>query len=285
MRTELGRGAEEMHMEPSAIWDLVRNWELVLPPLRPSAEQLARIGRHIDGVDRHSPVAVLGSTPEFRDLLHEMGFTEIHVFDRSRRFYDAFTRLRARKSREALEEGDWLDTLGRFRGRFGVVLSDLTSGHMPYERRREFYGLITDALCEGGLFCDKVLAHRQPLLTLEGLMDKYAHRPLNLLYINSFVCEVFFCSELLRLRGVVDSTLFYEVLRDHARTPRLRAFVTMNKQGMPPGSFWYYGRPWSELAPEYCPALLAIEEADEETWSPFYGQARHVVLRKPVRSV
>jgi hypothetical protein len=269
------------HVQPRGTWDLVRDWELVLPPLRPSAEQVARIRQRLEGLDRGCPVAVLGSAPEFRDLLHEMGFPRVHVFDRNRRFHDAMSRMRVHAGAEKLEEGDWFHTLGRFKGRFGAVLSDLTSGNVPYERRAEFYGLITDALRAGGLFCDKLLRHDRPLLPLEGLLDKYSRQPLSLLYVNAFVCETFFCSDLLALRGIIDTSLFYEVLRQRARTPRLRAFVAINKRGMPPGTIWYYGRPWSELEPSYCPSLVPVEDVDEETWSPFHGQARHLVLRKP----
>lgn len=272
-------------MQPRGTWDLVRDWELVLPPLRPSAAQIARIRQRLEGLDRACPVAVLGSAPEFRDLFHEMGFARVHVFDRNRRFSEAMSRLRVHAGSEVLEEGDWLHTMRRFQGCFGAVLSDLTSGNIPYELRADFYGLITDALREGGLFCDKLLRHDRPLLPLEGLLEKYDHHPLNLLYVNAFVCETFFCSDLLALRGIIDTSLFYDVLHDRARTPRLRAFVAINKRGMPPGTIWYYGRPWSELAPDYCPALVSVEDVDEEPWSPFYGQARHLVLLKPSRGV
>jgi hypothetical protein len=256
---------------------------MVLPPLRPSAAQVARIAAHLKGVARSDPVAVLGSTPEFRDLLYELGFRSIHVFDRSERCYAAMSRLRAQSSPEVLEKGDWLESLARFESHFGAILSDLTSGNVPYADRATFYGLIARALRGGGFFCDKLLSNEQPLLCLDELLDSYAQRPLNLLYINAFVCEVFFCSELLRVRELVDASLFYEVLRERARSPRQRAFVWVNRRTIPPGSLWYYGRPWQQLSPGYCAELTAVDSVDEERWSPFYGRARTLVFRKPLR--
>jgi len=161
------------------------------------------------------------------------------------------------------------------------VLSDLTSGNIAYEQRATFYRLISDALRPGGLFCDKLLVHERALLPLAGLLEKYANSPLNLLTVNQFVCETFFCSDLLLPAGVVDASRCYEVLRARRLSPRLRALVAINKRGMPPGSIWYYGRPWSELAPDYCPQLACVETEEEEAWSPFHGWARQLVLRKP----
>lgn len=264
-----------------ATWELVRDWELVLPPLRPSAQQVGRWRLRLEALHRDEPVAVLGSAPEFRDLYHGLGFKRVHVFDRSRRFFDAMSRMRVEPGEETLVEGDWLQTLARFPATFACVLSDLTSGNIAYEQRALFYRLITDALRPGGLFCDKVLVHDRPLLPLDGLLGKYAHRPLNLLTVNEFVCETFFCSDLLAPDGVVDASRCYARLRARSLSPRLRALVAINKRGMPPGSVWFYGRPWSELAAGYCPDLALVEESHEEPGSPLLGWARQRVLQKP----
>src|SRR5438552_17781697 len=110
------------------MWSHIRTWWLVLPPSRPAAWQLARVRKEIRDVDRSAPVGVLGSTPEFRDLLHELGFTNVLVFERNLHFHREVSKLRVYQNPETLVEGDWLETLGDKRGELSLILSDLTSG-------------------------------------------------------------------------------------------------------------------------------------------------------------
>src|SRR5437868_2050771 len=108
-------------------WALMEHWDLVLPPSRPSAHQLARIQRQIADIDRSEPVAILGSTPEFRDLLFENGFHDIYILERNLKFLTAMSEMRIYQNTEHMIEGDWLDTLPTFKTKFALILSDLTS--------------------------------------------------------------------------------------------------------------------------------------------------------------
>ncbi len=177
-------------------WDLMQNWYFVLPPSRPSALQLTRIRSQIAKVDRSLPVAVLGSTPEFRDLLYESGFRRIYVLERNAVFYQAMTQARVYCNAENLVNGGWLDTLPTLKGKFAAILSDLTSGNIPYDQRVQFYEGIEGSLMEGGMFFDKVLTHTGCNLSFDSLVEKYSTLPLNLLHINYFSSEMLFCSEL-----------------------------------------------------------------------------------------
>ena len=220
----------------------MRNWDLVLPPSRPSALQLNRIRSRIQEIDRSASVAILGSTPEFRDLLFQCGFHEIYLLERNLDFLAAMSALRAYTNKEHVIEGDWLVTLPKLSGRFAAILSDLTSGNIPYEHRSLFYELIAGALLKGGLFCDKVLTHPIPHIPLPFLIDKYAELPLNLLYANHFSCEVLFCSDLLDIKEIVDSSQFYSILEDNVTHERVRAFIEYAKKITPLGCVWWYGR-------------------------------------------
>ena len=51
-------------------WKNMEQWEMVLPPSRPTVEELDRIEKYIGSYSRAEPIAILGSTPEFRDLLY-----------------------------------------------------------------------------------------------------------------------------------------------------------------------------------------------------------------------
>ena len=192
-------------------WEQMSTWDLVLPPSRPSSWHLTTFREALRTRDRREPVAVLGSTPEFRDLLHECGFERIFVFDRNLEFYQCMSRLRVHRQWEQFVFGNWMETLAKFSGRFGTIMSDLTSGNVAYEEREVFYELITNALRPGGLFCDKVLTHPGDLLRVDDLVAKYSLLPLNLLTVNHFSCEMLFCSELLDDDYILDSTRFYAI--------------------------------------------------------------------------
>ena len=261
-------------------WDLMHHWHLVLPPSRPSANQLDWIRAAIAEVERDRPVAVLGSTPEFRDLLSECGFTRIYVLEKNVSFYEAMSNARIYRNPETVVTGDWLDTLPSVKQTFGVILSDLTSGNIEYEQRARFYDGIAASLARAGLFLDKVLTHGRDLLTVEGLIDKYSHLPLNLLYVNHFSSEMLFCSELLRPGQVVDSSRFYSDLNDLVRHDRVRAFVEQAKYITPPGCVWWYGREWSELDREYGAGMVRQAITEDETDGPYRGRVKYFQLLK-----
>lgn len=261
-------------------WDLMSDWYLVLPPSRPSAVQIARIRGQMVGVNRQLPAAVLGSTPEFRDLLHESGFHQVYVLERNPKFYAAMTEARVHDNQEHFVQGDWLETLPAWKNHFGLILSDLTSGNVPYDDRVRFYGGITDALMDGGVFFDKILTHPGDTLSVDGLIEKYSNLPLNLLHINNFSSEMLFCSELIDLNKVVDSTCFYNILNDRIQNKRVLAFAEQAKRITPPGCIWWYGRKWGRLASDYCPSLIRTSVYDDEPSSPYYGNLKFFQLTK-----
>jgi len=262
-------------------WDLMQQWALVIPPSRPSAVQLARIKLHIREIDRSQPVAILGSTPEFRDLLFESGFREIHVLERNSTFFYAVSALRVYQNQEEVISGDWLDTLPSLSEKFAIILSDLTSGNIPYESRTRFYQLIANALSPGGLFLDKILTHTGSHIPLNQIEAKYSELPLNLVHINHFSCEALFCSELLDIGSVVDSTLFYTILDDRLKDPRTRVFAKLAQRITPPGFKWWYGRRWNELSRGYCENLTRLSVEEDEPLSPYCGRLKHFAFIKP----
>ena len=261
-------------------WDHFTSWQLVLPPSRPSAEQLRVIRDRVADIDRTAPVAVLGSTPEFRDLFWECGFRRICVLDRNLRFHELVSRERVYKNPEKVLEGDWFSVLPRHKEFFAVILSDLTSGNIPYDRRAEFYGYVADSLMSGGMFFDKILTHTGPHLAVEALIEKYAKLPLNLLYINYFSCEMLFISELLDLEEMVDTTRFYALLDQRISNERVRAFVAKSELITPRGCNWHYGRRWELLAKHYCVGLKQVADNPDEVDSPYFGRVHRYWFRK-----
>ena len=265
------------------MWSRMRHWDLVLPPSRPSNRELERIEEVARGVSRRERVAVLGSTPEFRDRLHELGFERVFVLERDLTFLDSVSALRVHRNRETIVHGDWLETLGRHKRDFALILSDLTMGNVEYGRREEFYGLISEALADGGIFCDKVLTHSGVGLDIKALIDKYRRLPLNLLHINHFSCEMVFCSEIVTRAGLVDTTQVYEAVEGLNAGPRIAAFLKAAQQITPRELRWYYGRPWRTVELTYCRELIRVSASDDEVSSPYHGLLKVFVMKRPRR--
>ena len=263
-----------------SMWSGMRNWNLVLPPSRPSARELKYVTEVARDVSRESRVAVLGSTPEFRDLLYEIGFGDICVLEQDLTFLESVSALRIYNNRESLIHGDWLDTLGDCHGEFSLMLSDLTMGNVPYERREEFYGLIAGALRDGGVLYDKVLTHSERGRDVGGLIAKYRELPLNLVHVNEFSCEMVFCSDLIIEAGVVDTNDVYDAVKARDGGPRIEAFLEACELITPRGCCWYYGRPWDTVSRTYCRELVEVAAADDEDGSPYRGLLKLFVMKR-----
>lgn len=263
-------------------WDLMQNWSYVLPPSRPSDKQLKEILTISKTIDRDAPVAILGSTPEFRDLLFEARFHSIYVFDKNPNFYEAMSRLRIYDNEESVVSGDWLDSLPIYKNYFSLILSDLTSGNLSYEEQPVFYSFITDSLAQNGIFYDKVLTHNEHNIPFQDLVKKYSQLPLNLLFINYYSSEMLFCSDLLDINQTVDTSLFFSIIYDRVSNRRIRAFTDQVKSKITPeGCVWYYGRKWDDLRKDYCPKLRLLDERlDDDNTSPYFGRLRFFILQK-----
>ena len=257
-------------------WDQMESWELVLPPSRPSLQHLDWFRRHVSELRVEDPIAVLGSTPELRDMVASLGFRDVYVLERNMTFLERMNRLRVRMTTgsETVLEGDWMQTLPNYVGAFAAVLSDLTSGNVPYPQQREFYSLVAASLRPGGMFCDKLLSHPIPHERLDLLLDKYERAPLNLDTLNRFNCEVFFCSELLTKFGRVDTNRFYEYLCDLQLGPTVRAILDRLPSITPKGMTWDYGKPWRLVQEVFDPRLYCSDDHLEKGESPYANRLR-----------
>jgi hypothetical protein len=235
--------------------------------------------QHLQAVDLCRPVAVLGSTPEFRDLLATLGFSTVYVLDKNPEVYSSLTALRASSSSELFVKGDWLDTLPSFQGEFAAILSDLTSGNIPYEQQHDFYAAISAALATDGIFIDKLLIHQDTKPEVKSLLAKFDKYPVNLLYTNYFSCELFFCSDLLNCDFTVDASAFYDILRPLCDTPTLARFLLETPHITPPGTKWYYGKSWTTLRGSYERLLEPVFDIAEEPASPYCHNLRLRVTR------
>lgn len=260
-------------------WSKMAKWELVLPPSRPDQWQLDAIRARSRGINKTMPVAVLGSTREFRDLLKELGFVNIYVFERNLGFYRQVSETRIYKNKETLVAGDWALTLPGFTDHFALILSDLTSGNVPYDTRNHFYESLSRSLCANGILIDKVLTHPIPHISLKELEARYSEETLNLQSVNRFSCEALFCSELLS-NEIVQSSLFYAELRRRLKHPRVRAFISASSCVTPRGCKWWYGRPWERIRRSHLSHFRVLKVEDDIEGSPYFRRVKLFYLTK-----
>ena len=232
-------------------WNKMIQWELVLPPNRPSNNDLDRINKILALYDKNKPVAILGSTPEFREILFKNGFQKIYIFEKNIEFYFLTSSLIYFKPYENVIEGDWLDTIDKFSNFFQIILSDLTMGNIKYESRSKFYDDIYNSLLKNGLFIDRVLTIDFELYKLKDLFNKYEQIPINLRSINDFSSEVLFCSELLLANNCVDSSMFYECIENGNYTSKIKFFAKKSEMITPRHFKWDYGIPWKNISKSY----------------------------------
>lgn len=258
-------------------WKNMDRWYAVLPPSRPTYTEIARIKSYLINIDKDEPIAVLGSTPEFRELLFQLGFKYRFVFDKSLDFYQRMGMLipNSVSIDEHFINGEWSITLNEYSNLFKVVLSDLTMGNVSYGERECFYTAISNTIKNGGVFIDKVLAFDFQIPTLDELFDKYEYLPINLCTINNFSSEVLFCSELVKRENIVDSTKFYEIIRKGAYSEKIKFFAEAAHIITPEGFVWSYGKEWCELKKNYFKYYSTHKTfIEEDNNSPYYHRTK-----------
>jgi len=261
-------------------WSKYKSWQSVTPPSRPANWQLKICRDVLLTKPKTSKVAVLGSTIEFRDLLAELGFEQVYIFERNKEFYDYITPFSQNKLHEHLILGNWLDTLKTYTNNFDVVLSDLTSGNIPYIYRDTFYSNISTTLTTTGLYIDRLLTKPKPFINLHTLIEKYTTLPVTNKTINSFNCEVLFCSTFLdNEEHIVDTTRFYDYLLS-LNVQRISEFVIACYEITPRDCIWWYNQNWEVEKQQYTSFFDVIDVFDEPKDSEYYGRVKLLISEK-----
>lgn len=261
-------------------WAKYCSWELVQAPSRPAPWQLDIIRGALSDIPKSAPVAVLGSTIEFRNLLAGLSYEDIFVFERNPSFYEYISEYKSFNYGEMLVPGNWVETLPEYQDRFAVILSDLTSGNMPYSARDSFYQGIARALLPGGLFVDRILTKPCPFIPLESLLEKYSGLPVTNKTVNSFNCEVLFCSTLLDNEdNIVDSSRFYDFLSG-LHLPRISEFVRACYDITPRDCVWWYSKPWIVEKEIYETYLDIWKFYDEPRTSEYAERCKLLISRR-----
>jgi len=260
-------------------WSIDRKWTQMLPPGRPSADHLhyfeSKLLELERSLNRPLDACILGSTPEFRDLTHELGCASVTVIDRNKGFYELVSPLCVEPNpREIVVFADWVDELPQHASKFDAILSDLTLGNLPYESRADFFSGVTAALRPGGIYVDKVLTNEE-LQSLDQLDRRYRKAPINLISINDFANDYFFSSELIVAGTVYIPALAAQLEQRFIGQPRLLRLLHEATDIVGPRGQWYYGKPWSTVSIQYAHAMTYLDCTPEP---PAYGSAYQLHL-------
>jgi len=274
-----------------AKWDAQTSWPYTLPPGRPSLFHIQQFYQSI--VSRFPPstraglhAAVLGSTPELRSLLFELGIEHITVIDHSALFYQRMSALPVTRSpSERFVNSDWVDALQRRPGHFDVIVSDLTSGNLPFNRRSVFYAAVARSLRNDGIFVDKLLTYPVRRLQIAALEHRFCHAPENLQSLSDFCNIAFFLVEYWPNHCIVCPDTIRSHLRERfASLPRLLWFVDHSRMLVPPKGRWFYGLRWSKERRLLSASLKIRQVTPEERCSPFFRYLKILVSSARSRS-
>jgi hypothetical protein len=266
-----------MNTEAVNSWAKYTSWQSVKPPSRPDIWQIEICRKTLLELPKLHNVAVLGSTIEYRDLLADMGGLEVFVFDRNKNFYDYITKFTKQKLNETFVDGNWLETVGNFVNYFDAVLSDLTSGNISYDQRETFYQGIAASMSKGAVFFDRMLLKTMPFLDIHDLIKKYTNLTVSNDTVNSFNCEVLFCSTLLdNYDNILDSTAFYDYLLK-LDIPRVTDFVKACYDITPRDCIWWYSHSWDIEQQLYTKYFCVQQEYEEPVQSEYFGRAKLLI--------
>jgi hypothetical protein len=266
------------------VWGAHKTWFLVRAPSRPASWQLAAIREWLSAYANNGEVAILGSTPEFQDLLAEFEHVVPFVIDRSSEFATHAKHQRRKRDRACNQSqfvhGDWTPMLRAHPARFSAILSDLTSGNIPYARRRAFYAAIRSALKPGGVLIDRVLTLERERESSAQIYADFEDRPLTVESVNELNCRLLFLSDLAPSSEERDIGVLMERAHREWTSPRGKAYLDALGLITPPAGRWWYGRPWKELEPLHAPGLKLLRTLDEPAGSAYHGSAKLYLKRK-----
>lgn len=139
-----------------ATWNnyLAKTWDLYLPPIRPYNEELdifkQYIVEFINNNKKLPNVLILGSTPEFRDILFEYNIIPT-VIDFSKDNYEGMSLLINNKGIDKFIESNWLDVEKMLdETKFDFVFSEAAFNVLNKESAVKLYKIISNLLNKEG---------------------------------------------------------------------------------------------------------------------------------------
>lgn len=135
--------------------DMANKWKNYKPPIRPSKDDLAVFRQFLEKKikEKKNPkVLILGSTPEFRDLINSKGLTA-YVCDYKKDNYTALKLLKKTKGKEILIAQDWRNL--KLKHKFDLVFAEASLNMVKKKEVPLILRSVRQILDDKGLFIAK----------------------------------------------------------------------------------------------------------------------------------
>lgn len=260
------------------VWTKMVGWNFVLPPNRPTDLHMALLVQTIQMLPSKSKACILGSTPEYRQVLRD-AFESITIVDKSEEFHRVSSSIVGESPKETVIVSDWLSAFGSLEGRFDLIVSHYTHGNIPFSFRAQFFLLISSALKDSGLFFDCVFQPKADLFDYSAIEAHFNSALPNIRSANDMNCLGIFQGAHIRNHGIIDTTKAYEWLTAGHFSRRIQDIIGLTELVTPPGLSWDYSIGETPERLGYDEAFDVISSISEPPDSVFHGSVVHNTCR------
>ena len=165
----------------NAFMPLIKVWGQYKSPWVPEGEELEIFKKFLRRAlkkQHHKRVLILGSTPQLRDLAHDLG-AEVTVVDVSLNMMMGLPYLMKNKKlvdRETWVRSGWLDAPLQH-NHWNVVLGDWVICNIPKNLQTTFTAKIKDILVPGGLFITKAYFVLEKKISTNQIINNFLGKP------------------------------------------------------------------------------------------------------------
>lgn len=228
---------------------LANRWSIFTRPVVPSKSECQIIKKYILNKKKENlRILVLGSTPEFRDLTHELK-AEVTCIDISLEILQGLVGLMKQKYRTSQEtwvKSSWL-TMPLAKNYYDFVLGDLVICNVPPKFQPNFLINIKDVLKLGGYFITRQMTEVKDKFGGGKVMtDKWVkYKKLNKLQIN-YLCWDFFMAFSSSEKEIFSTDRMTQGLKriisktkDKKLKKKIENILKICRQTYPPGKIWW----------------------------------------------
>ena len=124
-------------------------WDGIGYPWRPANEEIKAIKKILDTCEVDSRIALLGCTPEIRELISKKNI-RFDVVDISKKMYDEMGSICRTSSGEKFINSDWIRYFSKKQNYYDLIIGDLIERLLPTNRLIMLSEILNNSLKSGG---------------------------------------------------------------------------------------------------------------------------------------
>ncbi len=237
-----------MKKSESIFWhtDIVGRWKIYASPARPSKGECRLIQTFIGHRKKRPRILILGSTPEYRDLAHNL-HAEVTCVDIGLEMLMGMADLMKHKNKVGQEiwlKSDWL-VMPVAENYYDFVLGDLVINNLPLNLQSKFFAKIKSLLKPGGYFITRDWWPPTIKEPVGSIVDKILASGINKRSMNIFTWELMngaynFTKKIARTADMYQA--LKKIWRQEKDLSRKKRIATLLKQTLyhyPVGKVWW----------------------------------------------